>query len=158
MKANNKSAQGAKANNVNNAKASAKDLTEFEKAYKNRSSISSACNDLFRAEFTSLKHCIDILLNHDAFCAKRANLTTLGIDLSALSASTFMAYIPSELVFTYSEGKKGTADYKEFTTILKKAFPKEYTASVKKATLAEYRRSTWSVRAVCTFLDKSIKK
>lgn len=149
---------------VNNAKASAssatgkqpkkaKDLTAFEKAYKERAKVSSECAALYRTETTSLKYCIDLLLNHPSFEAKRVNLTTLGVNLGELSASSFINYIPTELKFVYKDNEG-----KEFSTILKKAFPKDYTKATKIAVLGEYRRNMWSVRAVCGILDKSIKK
>jgi hypothetical protein len=123
--------------------------TEQEIAKKNRVKISSECNALYVAEFKSLKSCLDVLLNSPHFEAKRANLTTLGINLADLTPSNFVNFVPSDLVFTWLNDKK-----EEQKSILKKAFPKDYTKAVKIATLAEYRRNTWTVRAVCQMLDK----
>lgn len=139
----------------NNAKASAAKAkvstpkTEQEIAKKNRVKISSECNALYVAEFKSLKSCLDVLLNSPHFETKRANLVTLGISLADLTPSNFVNFVPSELVFTWLNDKK-----EEQKSILKKAFPKDYTKAVKIATLAEYRRNTWTVRAVCQMLDK----
>jgi hypothetical protein len=148
---NAKASAKASAKPVNNAKKAkvTTPKTEQEIAKKNRVKISSECNALYVAEFKSLKSCLDVLLNSPHFEAKRANLTTLGINLADLTPSNFVNFVPSDLVFSWLNDKK-----EEQKSILKKAFPKDYTKAVKIATLAEYRRNTWTVRAVCQMLDK----
>lgn len=146
MKTSNKSAQGAKANNVNNSAKpvnKVKNLTAEQKALKELNNVSANCSNIWNTEMRSLKKCIEVINKHQAFAPKRAQLKVLHFDFGAVTCETFSTFVGSDFVHN--------------GVILRKKFPSDYTDETKEAVLKEYARNSWSPRAVLAIIDKYLR-